>query len=284
MKSSGAQTEPDWAAVLAAERAFCEFNAHRCLADSAFEWHRIAGVWGCRDLRRRDGRDAHYYQRLTSPLSGALSSEALEEACRWYESVGLTPAVMLAGEDHADAALLSRLAARGFVLHSTMALLGCSDHPDPSAPVRWPVEPVGEGDLRAYFDAVASSGPEIAARLTEAERARRSSYLLASEFPQFAVRAPNGSDELAATASVFAHHGVAWLGNAYVRPQWRGQGMQTALLQQRLLHARQHGWHTAVVDTDFGSQSYRNCLRAGFQLFGWLSFFTRSPLRSRPRP
>jgi GNAT superfamily N-acetyltransferase len=47
-------------------------------------------------------------------------------------------------------------------------------------------------------------------------------------------------------------------------PGWRGRGVQSALVDARLAHARACGCHTAVVTVTPGTPSHRNMLRAGF--------------------
>ncbi|GAA4009102.1 GNAT family N-acetyltransferase [Deinococcus rubellus] len=62
--------------------------------------------------------------------------------------------------------------------------------------------------------------------------------------------------------------GVALLFSAATRPEYRGQGIQTALLAARLQVAHDQGAALAAVDVSPGSVSERNVLRAGFGLVG----------------
>lgn len=62
--------------------------------------------------------------------------------------------------------------------------------------------------------------------------------------------------------------GVALLFSAATVPQYRGQGIQTALLAARLHVARERGATLAAVDVTPGSVSERNVRRAGFGLIG----------------
>lgn len=71
----------------------------------------------------------------------------------------------------------------------------------------------------------------------------------------------------AGTGSVIVSEtGVAQLGGMTTRPECRNRGVQTALLQARLRHARTEGCRLAMVDTRPGNVSSRNVERAGFAL------------------
>lgn len=62
--------------------------------------------------------------------------------------------------------------------------------------------------------------------------------------------------------------GVALLFSAATRPEYRGRGIQSALLSARLHVARERGASLAAVDVTPGSVSERNVIRAGFRLIG----------------
>lgn len=67
-------------------------------------------------------------------------------------------------------------------------------------------------------------------------------------------------------AAVIVRDGVAAFGGASTLPEFRKQGIQTALLQTRLAYAREHGCRLAMVTTLPGSVSQWNALKQGFQL------------------
>ncbi|MEO5633170.1 GNAT family N-acetyltransferase [Gaiella sp.] len=76
-------------------------------------------------------------------------------------------------------------------------------------------------------------------------------------------------DEPAAAAGLYASEGVGYLGFAATLPEHRGKGGQSALLAERIRHARAIGCDVVVTETgerrdDRPSNSYRNILRAGF--------------------
>jgi GNAT superfamily N-acetyltransferase len=70
----------------------------------------------------------------------------------------------------------------------------------------------------------------------------------------------------AAAGMTIPEHGAFALFGAGTLPEFRGQGLQTALLRTRLRAAVDAGCELAVVVTNGGSASERNCLRLGFKV------------------
>jgi ribosomal protein S18 acetylase RimI-like enzyme len=76
-----------------------------------------------------------------------------------------------------------------------------------------------------------------------------------------------GHNPVAAAAGMkIPEHGIFALFGAGTLPEFRGRGLQTALLKTRLQAAASAGCEFAVVVTQGGSGSERNCLRLGFQV------------------
>jgi len=69
----------------------------------------------------------------------------------------------------------------------------------------------------------------------------------------------------AAAGLVIREHGILALFGAGTLPPFRGRGIQTALLRTRMQVAREAGCEFAVVVTQGGTTSERNCLRLGFR-------------------
>jgi ribosomal protein S18 acetylase RimI-like enzyme len=65
---------------------------------------------------------------------------------------------------------------------------------------------------------------------------------------------------------VIPEHGIFALCGAGTAAEFRGRGLQTALLRQRLAAAAKAGCEFAVVITNGGSASQRNCERLGFRV------------------
>lgn len=96
------------------------------------------------------------------------------------------------------------------------------------------------------------------------------------------------SDEPAAAAGLYASEGVGYFGFAATLPEHRGKGGQSALLAERIRHARAIGCDVVVTETgerrdDLPSNSYRNLLRAGFTEVSVRANWLR-PARIPPTP
>jgi len=66
------------------------------------------------------------------------------------------------------------------------------------------------------------------------------------------------------TGAVHLHHGVGWLRAGTVLPEYRGRGIQRALIRTRIDHARRLGCDLVGASADEGGPSARNLDRLGF--------------------
>lgn len=73
------------------------------------------------------------------------------------------------------------------------------------------------------------------------------------------------------------HDGVALFGGAATVPEMRGRGLQSALLEERMRYAFDHGCDLAMMVAEAGSNSQRNAERKGFQVA-----YTRTKWRLAP--
>ncbi len=71
---------------------------------------------------------------------------------------------------------------------------------------------------------------------------------------------------IAGGGALVIHNGLALICGDGTLPEFRSQGVQTALLRARLDHARRSGCDLAVICTQPGSSSQRNAERQGFQV------------------
>lgn len=109
-------------------------------------------------------------------------------------------------------------------------------------------------------------------------RVVRASYGLAQAIePTLAAASDNGwhcflalhGDDPAGAAALFVGGSTGYLGLAGTLPDYRGRGVQSALLAARIRRARELGCDLVTTETgecrdDRPSNSYRNILRAGF--------------------
>ena len=66
--------------------------------------------------------------------------------------------------------------------------------------------------------------------------------------------------------ALILHKGVALLGGAATVPEFRRRGLQSALLQERMRFAAEHGCGLAMMVAEAGSNSQRNAERKGFRV------------------
>jgi GNAT superfamily N-acetyltransferase len=76
----------------------------------------------------------------------------------------------------------------------------------------------------------------------------------------------DGVPVAAAAGRVIPEHRVFALFGAGTLPEFRGRGIQTALLRTRMKAAAEAGCDLVVVVTQGGTTSYRNCVRVGFEV------------------
>jgi GNAT superfamily N-acetyltransferase len=84
----------------------------------------------------------------------------------------------------------------------------------------------------------------------------------------------------AAAGRIIPEHRVFALFGAGTLPEFRGRGIQTALLQTRMKAAAEAGCELIVVVTQGGSISERNCMRLGFRI----AYSKATVIKSFPSP
>ena len=85
------------------------------------------------------------------------------------------------------------------------------------------------------------------------------------------------SGEPAAVAALFIHDNVGFLAMAGTLQQYRGQGCQTALIQQRLADAFQNNCQLVTSVVDLGSTAQHNMERAGLRVGYTRAYWVRFP-------
>lgn len=79
----------------------------------------------------------------------------------------------------------------------------------------------------------------------------------------------------AAAAKLFLHDGVGYFADASTRPEFRGRGLQSALLRHRAMEAAQAGAELTYSQAAFGSTSHRNMERIGLRVLHTRAIWTR---------
>lgn len=127
------------------------------------------------------------------------------------------------------------------------------------------VRVVGDGQLEGWAEVVArgfkSAAPGVVLTEIELELARVSPSI--SGVTSY-VASIDG--EFVAGGSVSVHDGIATMFGDATLPEWRGRGVQTALLKARLERALRAGCDLAAAGASPGSVSQRNMERLGFRV------------------
>ncbi len=186
----------------------------------------------------------------------------LPEAERFLLERGVTPAVVAYSHLHPDA--LKVLEERNFALSRALHVHARELNASAAAPAL----PVREVTPQEWLPIAVAAFGEGSRPIMERTAARPHTHFWVCDL--------EGKSVAASALSVF--EGVdfgraALLFSAATRPEWRGQGAQTALLAARLRQAQELGAGVAFVMTTPGTASERNARRAGFdQVAARLSF------------
>lgn len=229
------------------------FNADRTLSTadpSRFQVGEDDRLRWCIDPSRRDP----YYNRVLGFDADAIPR--LEQLLAVYAEAGVAPQF-----DLEPAALCSEvsqaLISHGFAPRLSLAFLQREllPHEAPRVCVeRWGPERADE-----FLALMSTSG----ARCEPAVWAVQRRHYCTDTFRTF-VAVIDGRP--CAWATSFVDGGAAYLANAYTQDDLRRRGAHTALLRARLTDAAELGLETAWTDVEWGSDSHRNCTRAGFDL------------------
>lgn len=244
---------------VAADVAYARYNAVRTLRpeDGRFEVLPFGTAHALRDLDRDDS----YYNRVVG--LDDTSIPALGNIVAAYHPYG-RPCRVTVTPDRATPALLGSLAALGFRWSGGDCVWASRLADQPAAraidPGPFAIRRATSADLDVVFDLW--DGPASDSASSEV-RARRAEANLVAEFPIYLVHLEGVA---VAMASTFMFGGLAWLGNANTRADYRRHGCQRALVQHRLADAQRLGCDWALTDAAFGATSHRNAERAGMRL------------------
>lgn len=167
----------------------------------------------------------------------------------------------------ADGAFIALLMTRAYRIGSFETVMCRRLNPGeapPTAPIPpgVAIEPVGEEDIEVWERTLHlgfASGGEPVRFAVDIGRVR-------AQVPNSLMLMATVEGVPAGGASLATHEGVALMSGAAVLPAFRGRGIQQALTAARLRLATERGCTLAKLDVLAGSASYRNAVRAGFQV------------------
>ncbi len=136
-----------------------------------------------------------------------------------------------------------------------------------------PIEnpPPGDSKVRIAASEEAQLWAEVSARGWTPEHPELTPFM--KQFAAIAFAREHGPCFLAeldgqpgAAGSLWIHDGVALFSGASTVPEMRRRGLQSALLQERMRYAFDHGCDLAMMVAEAGSESQRNAERKGFRI------------------
>ena len=203
-----------------------------------------------------------------------LDEDIISRTIDFFTSRNIPPSIQISsGSDSATTELLRR---HGFDVDWNRSVLACRTAHLPGAPpvADFTVESVRTRDLDEWLTVLArGNGAEsLQARLTSDEFGR-------------AAHDVDGSVDLlarvggrpAACGSLQPVRGVGWLGTAATVPEFRGRGLQRALIEMRIGMAGLDGHDFVAATAAPDSTSMRNLERSGLALVDTQTVWTRRP-------
>ncbi|WP_150269844.1 GNAT family N-acetyltransferase [Paenibacillus tepidiphilus] len=249
-------------------------NAARSLVEKPRQLE-IRTLGQCTLLRDLTDPASGYYNRVKG--LGPDDLHRLDEVLEYYPD---TPPCFDLTPDHMTEEVASELSRRGFIPAGQLVFMQVQPGPGAEPPASPPeqqitVERVTAGNVEEYISWIADSmgGKEISAEMLERSR----DYFYREDFLNYMILIDGAP---AAMGSLFMYGQEGYIANDYTFPAFRGRGLQTRLLRQRLHDAAERGLTEVYTDVEFGSASHSNMERTGFRTV-FLNTFWMKPDNSK---
>ena len=203
-------------------------------------------------------------------LYGPVGDDELEQMEAFYRE--RRSPVQLELASLADPTLLAILSRRGYrACEQTHVLVRPIGAREPSAPARSADDRATEVQVAPVRPGEVATWAESVIRCFFPDPAELPRPLLEGAIAMASIPAVSGwlarvEGRIAGGGSLVLHNGLALICGDGTLPEFRSQGVQTALLRARLDRARRTGCDLAVICTQPGSSSQRNAERQGFQV------------------
>jgi ribosomal protein S18 acetylase RimI-like enzyme len=229
-------------------------------------------------VRRFDDAVALLARQVPSPHFNAVvglregQENLIGELDDWYRENSIRPRFVISPGDLTPA-LGKALAERGYaVTEFDTALYGVPPAPA-VAPTGFAIEQVDSPNIMEEFLDALLNGWTIAPEHHEGAKANMRGWLGVPDWRLYLARIDG---KPAAAAKLFLHDGVGYFADAATRPEFRGRGLQTALLRHRAAAAAQAGAELTYSQAAFGSTSHRNMERIGLRVLHTRVIWTRN--------
>jgi|HubBroStandDraft_1064217.scaffolds.fasta_scaffold18870_2 hypothetical protein len=209
------------------------------------------------------GKDSPITQAVGMGLDGPVSGEEFDRLEEFYRS--RNEPVRVETCPLADATFIEHFGQRGYRVtefSNVMARQVSPDEPCPEPPEGVTIEKVGKDHIDLWTSTVSHG---FADKFPVSQELLETMKLFAFG-PKTECYLASVDGKVAGGGTLALHDGVAGLFGASTLPVARKRGVQTALLQRRLVRASQAGSDLAVSIAQPGSISQRNILQQGFQV------------------
>ncbi|HTB10777.1 MAG TPA: GNAT family N-acetyltransferase [Bryobacteraceae bacterium] len=209
-----------------------------------------------------DGIDSPVTQTFGLGLFEELTASSLDTIERFFLDRG-------AHVDHevsplAGVAAISQLCARGYrPIEISSVMVRSVETPAPQSPANIRVRVPGPDEAQLWA--------RVSARGWAHERPELMDFM--QHFGAIAFAREHGpcflaelEGQPAAAGALWIHDGVALFSGASTVPEMRHRGLQSALLEERMRYASDHGCDLAMMVAEAGGESQRNAERKGFRI------------------
>ncbi|GIP12873.1 GNAT family N-acetyltransferase [Paenibacillus macerans] len=266
--------------IAALEMKMTVFNNERSL--SHLETKLTATkMGGATLLMDRQSPQSSYYNRVIG--FGPAEAERLPDILRHYGTANIVPCFDMT-PDKQSGAVAEALSSQGFVPRLQLVFLKRELEPETGPGPRnqgeagvpaLSVRRVATPEEAKRFIALIGRSNGGAAKLDEQGIERKCRYFCRDDFQNFVAYA---DEDPAAMGSLFIRGEEGYVANDFTFPDYRGQGLQTALIRHRLQAAAALELKRVYVDVEFGTASHRNMLKAGFEQVYMNTFWMKSAI------
>jgi hypothetical protein len=241
------------------------FNSKRALSSSEKNLE-IIEVGNSILLKDKVSPQSIYYNRVKGFSPTDL--DKLDQIIQIYEQDQITPCFDLA-PNHLNYDLAKALANKGFFSAEQLAFLQISPKKTKTAQHQFHIVQVTEANAEEFIKLIGlSNGLAYETELIK----QKTEYFFRTNFKNYIVYMGN---QPAGMGSLFIYGNEGYIANDFTFSDFRGRGLQTALIHYRLKVAKEMDLEMVYTDVEFGTTSHNNMVKIGFQLVYVNSFWMR---------
>jgi GNAT superfamily N-acetyltransferase len=241
------------------------FNSKRALSSSEKNLE-IIEVGNSMLLKDKVSPQSIYYNRVKGFSPTDL--DKLDQIIQIYEQDQITPCFDLA-PSHTNYDVAKALVNKGYFSAEQLAFLQILPSEMKPALNKFKIVQVTEENAEEFIKLIGiSTGLTFEAELIK----QKNEYFYSPNFKNYIAYIEG---QPAGMGSLFISVNEGYIANDYTFPDFRGKGLQTALIHHRLEVAKELDLEMVYTDVEFGSTSHNNMVKIGFQLVYVNSFWMR---------